>query len=476
MRKHTEPRLTASARSYRKVVPWFFALMVGVLFGGCGGADSQSASVIMQIRQDVTSSSPLMSQTSKSYVHRVDRGDSLDDSLEGSGVSKLYIPGSLRQMVEPGFDVGKSDSARSSLTSISSSWGSHPVEELMEELPPCGSFPTPLAMVISDRENAKTDFRVRNVDFNMVSEYGRVVAYHLRAWCLPSSMCPETPKSFFLLDCGESVEFVVDDHLIHAVHPGVGEHRALALGKNKVGIKIFDTRMYPELINRAAAEVGALSLLHGATSPTLFNTSIPPGCFTIVHSYHGYHHLGDLRGVASVPSMDLLTRLGIQGLKMLRFMHSKGIVHGSINLRTLRYRKRTNDDEIVDSLRLVDFWISSRPFVNSAQRLTSQANSAFQPVSYMSIFQLQSIESVVPAPSRRDDILGLAESLVMLVAGGEEIFDLDDADEILSRKRRLGFQATAYPRLHSLYKRARESDQDAAPNYDQMMAALLQSA
>lgn len=436
---------------------------------GCGGIESQSDPITKPFRQDVISHSPIPMHQPQSSVEGSMRSFSSHDVPRHTSTLRSDVEGTSLEGVKVDLDQAKSDSARSSLTSISSSWGAHPVEELMNEFPPCGSFPTRLSLEISNG-NSNIDFKVRMVDINMVSEYGRLNQHLVRAWRNPTARCLGQPKSFHLQDCGESVDFVIDDYLIHAVHPGVREHRAIAIGRNKVSVKFFDTKMYPGIIERGAAEFAALSLLHGATSPTLFTSSIPPCFFALVQSYHGYHHLGDLRGVASIPSMDLLTRLGIQGLRMIRFMHSRGIVHGSINVRTLRYRK----DHIVDSLRLVDFWISSRAYVDVDRKLIVGSNFEFQPISYMSIFQLESLVASrpVPAPSRRDDILGLAESLILLVVGGDEIFDSIDPDEILNRKRSLGFQAATYPRIYGLYKRARELDQNAVPNYDQMIEFL----
>jgi len=373
-----------------------------------------------------------------------------------------------------------SDSARSSVSSVSSLWGTDPSEELMNEVPPCGTFPVRPYSGPSISDKSKIDFRIRMVDFNTASELNGILDSQRRLWRTSHPDCSSTPTSFSLVACGPSVEFVIDDQKLNPVHARVHEHRAIAPGRNKVTVKFFESN--DDLLERAATEVAALSILGDRVSPTLFDSSIPPVCRSFVHSYHGYHALGDLRGVATIPSANLLLRIAVRGLELVRDMHQVGLVHGSINLRTLRYRKTpkiTNEDEIVSSLRLVDFWISSRLYVDVARRglaADPPSNSEYQPVAYMSVFQLEAMmaSSPVPSPTRRDDVLGLAESLLMLAIGDYDIFELSDPYEILSRKRNLGFQAPGRvdSRLYSFYKRAREMERGAVFNYEEMIVSL----
>ena len=450
-------------------------ILLMIIHAGCGSEKTAAPPLTSMGRQDestlalrTTTSVPIeLHQTHESHPVPTDHYQIISNNAKGPIEENLV-------------DIPASDSARSSVSSISSLWGRDPSEEIMNELPPCGSFAPieypPFAISDGDR----LDFRIRMVDFKTASEYSRLMESYRRHWRSSARTCvPDNVRSFHLNACGTSVDFVIDDQRLNPVHPGVREYRAIAPGRNKVSVKFFDPSMDTRILDSAAAEAAALSILGGRVSPTLFESSIP--CISIVHSYHGYHSLGDLREVASVPSTDLLLRLAIRGLEMLRDMHQIGIVHGSVNLRTLRYRKTPNvrnDEEIVSSVRLVDFWISSRLFVDVTRKALASDVGTFslQPVAYMSIYQLESSSESgqVPSPTRRDDILGLAEALLMLALGDYEIFDLSDPGEVFARKRDLGLQATGRvdPRLYTLYKKARELERGTSINYDQMIVSL----
>ena len=373
------------------------------------------------------------------------------------------------------------DSARSSATSLFSLWRTNPHEELMSEIPPCARVSLASSMVESSPEDSQLDFRVRMVNFKSVSDYVSAFNAYKRTWIRARTSCESFPKSLNLDACGAETVFVVDIIPISVIQ-GVPEYRAIAPGRNKVTVKFFNITRDSNLFDRAAAEVAALSILGGTVGPYLFDMSTLSSCIGLAHSYHGYHNLMDLRGVSSLPSTRLLLRLAARGLELIRLMHKAGIVHGSINVNTLRYRrtpKTGSDDEVVSSLRLVDFWISSRLYVDSSTRRLSSGTPTdilYQPLSYLSIYQLETLDNgQVGIASRRDDLLGFAESLLMLSLGDAGIFDSNNnAVEILNRKRNLGFNAPGRvdPRIYTLYKRAREMEPNSVPNYDQLITLV----
>jgi hypothetical protein len=81
-------------------------------------------------------------------------------------------------------------------------------------------------------------------------------------------------------------------------------------------------------------------------------------------------------------------------------------------------------------------------------------------------------------PSRRDDLLNFAEALLMLVFGDRGVFEPGlDIRQVYERKRSLGLDPQRVDvRLYAFYRRCRELDWMAAPDYDKLKSDLLGSA
>jgi hypothetical protein len=249
---------------------------------------------------------------------------------------------------------------------------------------------------------------------------------------------------------------------------------------HKITIKISGSEDSRLLLKREFAALSVLNNLSVAGSAVLFNVDCP----IVVHSYLGYKSLSDLRTVTSTPTANEVVQIGITGLDILKRLHGIGVVHGAVNWYTLRLHPTSLYD-----IRLTDFWIGSDLYVTMDGKLktdTTRSSSYFTqaPLGYRSLFYLQDMvngftnSASVLLPSRRDDLLNFAEALLMLVFGDRGVFEPGlDIRQVYERKRSLGLDPQRVDvRLYAFYRRCRELDWMAAPDYDKLKSDLLGSA
>ena len=248
---------------------------------------------------------------------------------------------------------------------------------------------------------------------------------------------------------------------------------------HKVTVKVASRSPSGTPFDHVWRELAVLSILQNTeTVPTLFRvTGIPQDCQdqVVITSYYGYRKLSELWTGRVLPWQDLV-KLAIRGISMLESIHNRGIVHGNIGWDSVVFRPRETIDEIVKTMRLIDFEFS-KVWVNAVdmRSLTEtqiEPDDVYLPLSSWSAYRVNSNSP----RSLRDDLLGFMECIMMLGRTGPIDFTTSvDGMNVAMLKRQfaiteaMGVVGGGLYRVFSLIYRL---DFTSAPDYSGYIAIL----
>ena len=123
-------------------------------------------------------------------------------------------------------------------------------------------------------------------------------------------------------------------------------------------------------------------------------------------------------------NLSIHASIAIEGLKLLRTLHSFGIIHGDIHMGNLVFFR---DAPIAKTLRLIDFGLAA-PFVDSTtgKHILDTPRGDSRIVWTPTL--LSPFELAGSTPTRRDDLYRFAEIFVSMVLGDKELVALESRD------------------------------------------------